>query len=285
MFRCHPRRLPTALMLAFALSMSAAASSEANTNFGYCYSTFGYGATCGTSVKWYLDANQSVAYNSIYSSCAAARDANLALYGSWICATDYACHSYSGSNALYGVMKSNSDGIHTYWANLWTPPDYPGSGVSCPRGYYQLNTGGTARQRAARARIAREQRRAVPALRSSAPRFVAGGPLPARAVGDPDRDRVCLEVTDDVGTGATCALTGRAANGQLLLTVEQDAADAPIVMVAAAPNGATSGTVSTASGDKIDVKIRAGLVAATVPADAQSLMWRGIDVPRSVAVH
>src|SRR5689334_6842549 len=103
----HERRPRPLLLLALLVSLITAGIGAASAQAAissYCNGAYLYSPghmTCIASVSWYLTGNEvAAADNSNDSVCAGAGWPDGTFYGSYICATNWACHTYGGSNAL-----------------------------------------------------------------------------------------------------------------------------------------------------------------------------------------
>lgn len=208
------RSLLAALVLAFCTLGLVAGPSVAGTT-DFCSTEYGPYDWCGgpnhslTSVV-----SDNVSGNE--SNCAGAKD-NGVMYGSYFCATDYACHTYGGNLVHTPVIKNNvnsNEGLNGYssWGST-------GAYNGCPRGAPQ-RLGGIKRS---------DLESALPAFKSPSRVAAPTGILrtlgiapdtdgtrsvettngPAWVTVESDRREICLLVTDGTaGYGVTCRSAG-----------------------------------------------------------------------------
>jgi hypothetical protein len=231
-----------------------------------------------SNVTWYLTGSYAQQYSSTATACAGAKTSGGSFYGSKICASNYACHEYGGSNALYALAYNWEPISRNVIGRLYTNGSQTG-GPPCPRGsYYSQYKAGTTETHS---KAAARQRKLVPALRTSRsrPRFASGAPEGATAYGQPAQDQVCLTAPDPTGDGSgyTCQKTSRTADGNLWLLIapQETVADDAATLIAAAPNGATSAVISDTDGEVEQVPLRDGLVVADVDGDVDRVTWQG----------
>lgn len=241
----------TVAVVALVLGVSSVAHAGV---YQFCDANIGGGGSCTAPYFELLTAVSAVAGSSSYSTCAGATDGS-GVYGNYICANDYSCHTYGGGVGLKGIAHNHESFTQHVYGTQWSSPSQPGSGT-CPRGSYSL----------------------MAKAGASAPSLLHAPATadPPAQVFEPGDGRVCLSVKDVVGQGITCTSSERAASGQLALTLEPGdppGSTGPILLVAYAPAGATTAVITDADGTRYAIEVQDGLAKAAVAAAAVSMTW------------
>ncbi|HET6506930.1 MAG TPA: hypothetical protein VFG42_09085 [Baekduia sp.] len=214
----------------------------------YCdpYAAGSYGTCYGPYAA--LSVNAVVAQTSSWTTCAGAQGSGGAFYGQYFCASDFSCHTYGGGSLT--PLAHNHEGfgqtIYGFTNGSWAG--------SCPRGGPVSRAAGSA----------------------SATDAVTGAPLRSYASGS----KTCLSVPDGtVGEGITCVPKAVAAQRGVMgvLVDGADKTGAELTsnkrLFALAPVGATSATISGASGTKVRVPVKAGFVQVALQGGEEALNW------------
>ena len=238
------------------IGASPAAASYKKTCDGY-YSNhadctgwdIGVGKLTAVAANAYVPNNRTVI-------CAGARDENLNWYGSLICASGRACHTYGGGNNLYARVHNHQDGDnYKNYALAYTNQTLG----DCPAGGY----------------LDAKARKSAFGSASSNDPLSAG-------VADPLAGEVqCLRVQDPVdGEGVACGLKSVIDAKGLIATLEpptEPKGSAPATMTVAAlpPAGATSAVITQADGSTATVSADTKTVRLKVRRGDVKLRWKG----------